>query len=313
MKKGVDKSPAYVTPARRSNMLFDILLTGLNVGGELNKATLDTLSKVSKLFKGRVDQSYTKELTLSDEDKQAMGLSAAELFKINDTVDRLGCEMPSHQPSSDSQWEYYTNVPKDIKKSLIALYPKTGPELLTYSLALCEPASNELNFLRSWLEALEALYQSGNDQTTPFHGLFLNNHDFAKRAYHLAKETEIHFSTTVLRALTDCRFSSLTMNSLQLTELFTKLATFYKEHQVEDRQYSRTWGEFTLDLTQEDVQTFIKKNDELPKALLWRSSKVVDVPSPVGSPGLPLSLEDEPEASELNKKRKRSNSSSPAL
>lgn len=304
MKKGVNKNPTA-----RGNGLIDVLLTGLNLNGDLNKATFDTLSKVSKLFKGRVEQGYVKELALSEEDKKALGLSADELIAINDTVDQLGCETPCHQPSSDSQWEYYARVPKEIKKSLIALYPKTGPQLLTYSLTLVSPSSEELNSLEYWLKALEALYQSGNDETDPFHRLFLNNHDFAKRAFDLAKETEIRFSTTVLNALTDCRFSSLTMNSLQLTELFTKLATFYKQHKTNNRKYSRTWGEFTLDLTKEEVKTFLKKSD-VPKALLWRSN-TVDVPTPSGSPSLSLSLNDDPEITQ-NNKRKRT-SGSPAL
>lgn len=271
------------------NALLDVLLKGLKLTGEFNKATLGALSQVTKLYNGRIERQFIWEQSLSDsdlEDKRALGITPKELAKINAVVKALGHEIPSRQPSTDSQWDFYLSVPKNIKMKLIALYPKVGPELLTYALDLCTPFTEELNDLLSWVTALDMLYQSANDENDLFHGLFLNNHNFAKRAYDLAKDTDTRFSTTVLQALTDCRFSSLTMNSAQLSEIFSKLATFYKRHQSGNHKYSHHFGEYTFEVTIDEIKAFIKKEDYYPKNLLWRSKE---------RPNLPLLIEiDEP-------------------
>jgi|GEM_PF-5023954 len=282
------------------NGLLDVLLKGLKLTGDLNKATLGVLSQVSTLYKTRIEKDFIWQKLLSDDDteqKNTLGMiSAKDLAKINAVVRALGHEIPSHQPSSDSQWDYYLSVPRKIKTALVALYPMMGPELLNYVPALCTPHSEELNSLLSWLQALQDLYKSAHDETDLFHGLFLNNHNFTKRAYELANSTDIQFSTVVLRVCADCRFSSLTMNSLQLNGLFKDFADVYKTNHSKKRQYSRAFGDDTLAITQDELKDIVKQK-YYPKTLLWRSKQeaVVDVATPPGRPSLPLSLDDEPE------------------
>jgi hypothetical protein len=276
------------------NGLLDLILKGLKLTDELNKATLGRLSQVSKLYSQRLDKQFIWEQALGgDVDKDdniGFGISAKEIMRINAIVKGLGCEIPASQPRDTQEWEYYTSVPKNIKKSLVALYPIVGPDLLDYVPVLA-PSTIALRSLQYWLEALQTLYKTGKEEVDLFHGLFLNNHNFAKRAYDLALRTEISFSTTVLDALADCRFSSLTMNSMELTKLFTELGDFYKAQQTaKKRQYGQAFDGVSYPIDINEIKAFIKK-EYIPKSLLWRSKE--PSATPIGSQSLPLSAEDD--------------------
>ncbi len=276
----------------RSNGLLDIILNGLKLTGDLDDTNLGALSLVSKLYNTRLKKDFIREQTFSDEDKQVLGISAKELLQIKQVVSELGCELPASQPRDSQEWEYYTSVPKDIKKSLIALYPIVGPNLLDYVRVLA-PYTDQIRSLMYWLNALQELYQSGNEEADLFHGLFLNNHNFAKRAYDLALRTEINFSTNVLGALADCRFSSLTMNSLELTKLFTELGDFYHTLQTSKKQqYGRAFEEVSFFIETDEIKTFIKEK-YIPKTLLWRSKKTELTTTPASSLSLPLPVEND--------------------
>ncbi len=253
-----------------TNALLDTLLKGLGLNGEYSKYTLGKLSTVSKSFSQRISQSFIQEQLLSHEEEPHLGLSASEMTDINKFIDYIGCEMPNAQPRDSQEWDIYLSVPKSIKQSIIALYPTVGPQLLTYAIRLCKPNSDELNGLCAWVNALEKLYASAKEEPDLFHGLFLNNHNFAKRAFVLAHNTTVYFSANVLAVCSECRFSSLTMNSIKLNEVFDELANYYEERNRKERRYSNSFGWVNPQISASDIKQFIKEKF-YAKTLLWRS------------------------------------------
>lgn len=262
----MNKGPVKIS----TNGLLDTLLKGLGLNGEYSKSTLEKLATVSKNFNQRISQSFIQEQLLLPEDESHLGLSVSELAEINDFIDYIGCEMPNAQPRDSQEWEIYLSVPRSIKQSIIALYPTVGPDLLNYARRLCKPNSNELNGLCAWVNALEKLYASAKDEPDLYHGLFLNNHNFAKRAFDLAKKTTVHFSANVLAVCSECRFSSLTMNSIKLNEVFDELAKYYAERNRKERRYSNSFGWVNPHISESDIKQFIKEKF-YAKTLLWRS------------------------------------------
>lgn len=294
------------TPPPAGNGLIDIFLNGLKRQGEFNANMLGKLSTLSKLFNGRITKDWIWEQTLDQEDRNILGIPPIEMAKINRVADEIGVEYPPHQPSTDSQWDAIERVPKDIKKAMIELFPKF-PDITTHVRVLWL-ASNNRHAVRSWLESLLGLYRSANEQDDLFHGLFLNNHNIAKRACDLAQKTTIGFSIDVLNAFDAFRFSSLTMNSEKLNLLFKDLENYFKERQKKERHYSSTL-EIYIDayIPLDDIKGFIKKN-YYPQALLWRAAKASPVPTPAASQSsvnLAASTNSQNDEDERNLKRPR--------
>lgn len=270
------------------NGLLDAILTGLKLNGDFNSQVLDKLAVVTSVFRDRIKQPFIQELILTDDDdKEYLGLSAGVLNKIKKLVEYLGCEIPDAQPKDSQEWEFYLSVPKKIKRSLIALYPNVGPELLNYAKELCRPNTADLNGLSVWLSALEQLYASAKEEPDLFHGLFLNNHNFAIRAFDLANKTNIFFSAKVLEVCSQCRFSSLTMNSLQLNEIFDELAKYYEERSKQEKQHDSSLGWIMPYISESDIKQFIK-NKFYAKTLLWRSMVPAEPPMSTSEDSLNL-------------------------
>lgn len=254
-----------------TNGLLDTILKGLRLTGEYNKGTLAKLADVTESFKMRLNQPLVHELLVSD-DKPQWGLSQKELAEINDFITEIGYEMPAAQPRDSQEWEIYLSVPKRIKEGLIALYPSFGPELITYARELSRPNSSELNALLAWVESLQKLYASAKEEPDLFHGFFLNNHNFARRACDLAKKTTVFFSSNVLDVCSECRFSSLTMNSIKLDEFFNELANYYQKRITKESKNDSYLGLVPPYISQTDIKDFIKEKF-YAKSLLWRSGK----------------------------------------
>lgn len=254
-----------------TNGLFDAILKGLKLTGEYNKVTLVKLANVTKSFTSRVNQPLVQEL-LPHDDQPHSGLSKSELAEINRFITEIGCEMPAAQPRDSQEWENYLSVPKRIKEGLIALYPSFGSELITYARELCRPHSSELNALLAWIESLQKLYASAKEEPDLFHGFFLNNHNFARRACELAKKTTVSFSSDVLDVCSECRFSSLTMNSVKLDEFFNELANYYQGRIARESRTDSYFGLMPPHISQSDIKDFIKEKF-YAKSLLWRSGK----------------------------------------
>ncbi|HRE31697.1 MAG TPA: hypothetical protein PLD88_06975, partial [Candidatus Berkiella sp.] len=126
---------------------------------------------------------------------------------------------------------------------------------MKYANDLCRPYTKEIVDLQSWLEALQKLYHSANDESDHFHGLFLNNHNFTRRAYSLAKATSLGFSTAVLEVCCECRFSSLTMNSAQLNEFFKKIEGFHTQMFPKKSWHDHQLGIINESITHEEIRT----------------------------------------------------------
>ncbi|MCS5711220.1 hypothetical protein [Candidatus Berkiella aquae] len=268
MKKGP-------TSTLNSNGLFDVIFTGLKLNG-LNIASLGLLSQVSNFYRKRLEQQeLIWNAFLPEDERGTLALNPKDKVKIHTAVENLGYEIPCAQPTSTQEWEQVKAPARIIKTILSDLYPRVGPDLLDYVRTLCEPYSKEIHDLQCWLEALQALYNSANDESYHFHGLFLNNHNFARRAHQLAKATSLSFSTMALEVCSECRFSSLTMSSVQLDDFFKQLEAFFKGHNYQ-------LGMRKEPITHEEIKTFIKKTF-YPKSLLWRSKTITPPLSPEGS------------------------------
>jgi len=293
----------------KGNALLDVILKGLKLTGDFNPGKLGLLSLVSKHYHGRLQQDFIWESFLEEDDNKHIGLGYKEMAEINQLVRDIGCEYPAHQPSTDSQWEALAAVPKDIKQCILELHAKV-PNIVSHARAIWHSMNDNdraRDAVRYWLLALRDLYRSANDEADLFHGLFLNNHDFAQRALKLAlaPHSNVSYSTTVLRALTECRFSSLTMSSEQLNLFFADLTTYIQERQRKERHYNHSFdGWFDAHITEDDIKGFIKEK-YYAKSLLWRSAKEPIV-SPSGSQSLPAtqSLSGGDDSSQPSRKRK---------
>ncbi len=251
------------------NGLLDILLNGLKQNG-LNKNALGQLSKVSKLFRNRLHQDFIWQ-QLPTKEPITGTVSGRDQYNINDFVEAIPVEYPCAQPTNSQEWANVDAVPREIKRSLIALHAKVGSDLLTYVRELYIPYahrdSSNAEEVLDWLQALQALYDSAKKSPDLFHGLFLENHNFARRAHALAKKSTLNFSTAVLKVCAECRFSSLTMNSKQLDDFFNSLAGLYAKKQAEHYPVP-------FQVTDEIIKEHIH-NTFYPKTLLklWPSVK----------------------------------------
>ncbi|MGE3319362.1 MAG: hypothetical protein AB7I18_08690 [Candidatus Berkiella sp.] len=292
----------------QGNGLLDVLLKGLRLNGDYNEGALGVLAQVSRHYKQRIKQSFTLESLLDEEDKAHLGISPNDLIAINRLVKEIGIEYPAHQPSTDSQWERLESFPKQMQQCLIELHTRV-PNIVAHVRSLWR-RTDDRHGLYSWLDALRNLYRSGNDEPDLFHGLFLNNHDFAQRAHDLAvaPHSSIDYSAAVLRALTHCRFSSLTMNSAKLNGFFAELTTYIQGRNQSERQYDYTFDRWCEPyISEDDITTFIKEK-YYPKTLLWRSVQEPQV-TPMSSQNASLSdslgLSSSDALSQSSRKRKR--------
>lgn len=248
------------------NGLLDILLNGLSKSSSLESSVLGKLSQVSKIFQTRLKQDFIwQQLLEEDIQEPTTGpLSAQELCKINAFIRKIPVVYPCAQPQDSQGWAEIDEVPREMKSVLRVLHSKIGSDLMTYvedlyALDITQDDSNARDLL-NWLKALRGLYDSAKESVDLFHGLFLNNHNFARRGYQLAKNTSLEFSTDVLQVCAKCRFSSLTMSSKQLDDFFTSLAELYATNT-------------RFQLTETDIQKHIQ-NTFYPKTFLVSWNKI---------------------------------------
>lgn len=267
------------------NGLLDILLNGLMKSNSLDESALGTLSQVSKLFEGRLKQDFIwQQLPTDDEpaeesSAQFIGppISARDLRNINKFIEKLPIEIPCAQPRSSEDWAQINAVPRKIKSLLLALHAKIGPDLMKYVRDLYIPFNFEdsnAEEILHWLQALQALYNSAKASPDLFHGLFLSNHNFARRAYRLAQSSSLEFSTAVLEVCAECRFSSLTMNSPQLDNFFTSFAGLYAEKEAAHPQDQ----DMPFQVSHETIKAHINKTFT-PKALLLSWTAIQSAPT----------------------------------